>query len=523
MTQTAWNFTGLKPATPPQAPPTAGFDFSGLKPLAPLPSRPLPTTLPVSPAVRGFDFTGLKPASPVVPAMRPVPSHEPAAFDFSALKPVPSHEPAAAPVLAAAEPVAPGRTFLGTLADVGLMATRAAIGVPEAAVGLLDIPTGGRAGKLAERFGFRPKEAKAILDRYFSEQQQKANRTVAEAEGFVDTAVAALKNPSVIAQAVIESAPLMLGGAGIARQLVTRGVPAVVAAAAGEGIVSGGAAAEQIRQETPSGLLTPGQAGLAVTSGAATGGLALLGGRLAQRLGALDVDTLLAAGGKNPTARANLVKAVITSAVQEGVVEEFPQSILEQIQQNIATGKPWSRGVSQSAVLGALAGAVMGGGAQIAVRGPAQALQAAPREAEPTAEAPLGTPQALIAPPVAPGPAVEAPGGGMAGPTREAEILEPARRQAAAQTTDVRQQPVSVTPPPPLEPTDWVAQIQAKLAKGEPLGTLERRQDFAERQRVDAAREAAAKRVEAGLPAPGAEPAPAEAAPLAGGEAGGLK
>src|SRR3990167_2481850 len=73
MPQTAWDFTGLKPATPPQAPTTGGFDFSGLKPAPPLPARPVPTTAPLSPAVRGFDFTGLRPApSPVAPVTPPV-------------------------------------------------------------------------------------------------------------------------------------------------------------------------------------------------------------------------------------------------------------------------------------------------------------------------------------------------------------------------------------------------------------------------------------------------------------------
>jgi len=52
-------------------------------------------------------------------------------------------------------------------------------------VGLADIPTGGYAGKLAEQAGFRPKEAKAILDEYLTPEQQAANRAVSEAKGFL--------------------------------------------------------------------------------------------------------------------------------------------------------------------------------------------------------------------------------------------------------------------------------------------------------------------------------------------------
>ena len=50
------------------------------------------------------------------------------------------------------------------VADPGISALKGAISVPEAAVGVADMLTGGRAGKAAEELGFRPKEAKNILD-----------------------------------------------------------------------------------------------------------------------------------------------------------------------------------------------------------------------------------------------------------------------------------------------------------------------------------------------------------------------
>ncbi|WP_156370883.1 MULTISPECIES: hypothetical protein [unclassified Acidovorax] len=62
--------------------------------------------------------------------------------------------------------------------------------------------------------------------------------------------------------------------------------------------MAAGSAAEQIRQETPDGLLTPTHAGLAGATGVATTGLGVLGGRVANKLGIGDAETMLAQGTK---------------------------------------------------------------------------------------------------------------------------------------------------------------------------------------------------------------------------------
>ena len=54
------------------------------------------------------------------------------------------------------------------IADPAISLLKGAIAIPEAAVGLADIPTLGLAGKAAEGIGFRPKEAKAELDTWYS-------------------------------------------------------------------------------------------------------------------------------------------------------------------------------------------------------------------------------------------------------------------------------------------------------------------------------------------------------------------
>jgi len=265
-----------------------------------------------------------------------------------------------------------GRTFTGTLKDVGIAALTGAIAVPEAAMGLLDIPTGGHAGKFAKKvLKFDPETAKNILQEYYSDPQQKAIQSVEDAEGFWNVLKTAVKNPSVIAQTAIESAPLMGAGGTIAKGIK---VAPWIAAAIGEGLVGAGSSAEGIRQQTEDELLTPGQSLSAVASGVGTGAFNIVGARLAKKFGFNDVDTLLA-GGK-ATVPKNIAKGiasktkdvgkrVVAGGISEGIFEEMPQSMQEQIWANAALGKPLFDGVEKATVMGALTGGVMGTGANI--------------------------------------------------------------------------------------------------------------------------------------------------------------
>lgn len=254
------------------------------------------------------------------------------------------------------------RSALDVAGDIAVVAAKGAVGLPQAIAGLADIPTGGRVGKALEELGYRPEDAQKMLDGMYSEAQQEANRQVREADGFVPTLKAALENPSTIATTVGESLPQMLGGATIARGVMAAApkVAPWLAAAVGEGVLGAGSAASQIRSETEDGLLTGKQALSAVGSGVGTGLLGAAGGKLAQKMGVPDVDTMLATGklAKSP---AGFVKAVTGAGISEGVFEELPQSVQEQMWQNFALDKPLTEGVGNAAALGLLAGAATGG------------------------------------------------------------------------------------------------------------------------------------------------------------------
>lgn len=306
-------------------------------------------------------------------------------------------------------PPPPPSSFLRRAADYGLSAVQGAIQVPQAAVGLADLATGGRVGKALENeggtFGFRPDEANAYLESLKSPEQQAATKRVADAsqgdEGddqaltskIGRVAVAALKNPSVVAQTVVQSLPSMMAGGVLGRGALWLGLSAAdkaailalpvaeqagaivaasrvgagVAGGIGEGVTTMGQQAEQIRTDdaNPDRLLTGKQVALAAGSGAVTGLIGMGSGTLAQKLGIENAENLLVGAHADPAAAHGLVRRVIGGAVTEGLLEEFPQSVQEQVAQNVATNQPWDKDVDQQAVLGALSGGAMGMGAQV--------------------------------------------------------------------------------------------------------------------------------------------------------------
>ena len=265
-----------------------------------------------------------------------------------------------------ATPAAPPQSPMRRVGDAAIALGKGIIGWPEAAVGVADLATGGRVGKFLENeeglIGFRPKQAREFLDLGKSEAQKAADAEVANAKGLIDTARAVVGNPSTAVMAAIESLP-SIGGGGVAARGALAIAPrlgAVAAGALGEGVVSAGQNAEQVRQESPGGLLTGEQSGVLAASGALTSAIGLIGGKVAHALGINDINTL-AAGGAGEVTKKGFIKRVLEGAFSEGVLEELPQSVQEQVAQNYAQGKPLDEGVNRAAVLGLFTGGLLGG------------------------------------------------------------------------------------------------------------------------------------------------------------------
>jgi hypothetical protein len=257
--------------------------------------------------------------------------------------------------------------FRRYIADPALGLSKGVVGAVEGAVGLADIPTFGAAGKGAEMlekgvFGGTTKDLQEYLQSLKTPEQIREEQLASEGKGFLGTLKSYAQHPAAIANIIEETLPSMVGGAGLARgaMKLRPGLSAVKAGALGEGAITAGQIAEQTRQQQESGLLNPEQVAISTTAGVLTGVLGNFGGRVAQKLGFNDIDTLLA-GGIGQAEKKSVIKSAIQSGLAESTLEELPQSMQEQIAQNINLGRPWDEGVAEAGATGALAGFAMAG------------------------------------------------------------------------------------------------------------------------------------------------------------------
>ena len=203
-------------------------------------------------------------------------------------------------------------------------------------------------------------------------KKEAQRKEIDAAKGFSDTAKTTigtmLENPSLLFDTLFESLPSTVTGGVVGKTLLKAdklrkaGLGTVGAGAAGEGLVSGGSTAESIRQQTEDGILSGKQAAIAGTSGLLTSIFGQFGGRLSKRFDALDIETYLAGGVPSQKAQSKIIKG-FKSAIIEGTAEELPQSMQEQMAQNIALGKDPMEGVAEAGASGLLLGFTMGGGA----------------------------------------------------------------------------------------------------------------------------------------------------------------
>ena len=262
----------------------------------------------------------------------------------------------------------------GHLKDFGASLASGAASLPDIAIGIGDLYTGGRAGKAIEDSGvYNPGSGSDFWRDQKTINAKAQEQEFAAADGILEKTGVALSNPTMITNAIGESlAPMVAGGmVGRGLNIASKGkIGAAAAGSIGEGTVMAGAQAENIRQETDDGLLTPEQTALAAGTGVLGAAFGYMGGRIAQKLGFDDVDNMMANGVQRGTVQeaakdipiSSIPKSILAGAISEGILEELPQSVSEQALQNIALGKDWTEGLDDAIVMGTLAGMAMGGG-----------------------------------------------------------------------------------------------------------------------------------------------------------------
>ncbi|WP_223456511.1 hypothetical protein [Pseudomonas sp. GL-RE-19] len=299
----------------------------------------------------------------------------------------------------------PNRTAGQWVTDVGGSVGRGAYNLFDSIAGLGDIATGGAATPWLAAHGMDSKAARATLDAEMSPQAKAQQQDVANAQGFLPTMGAMLRNPAYAAGQVIESVPTMVAGgvagkgAALGAKALGMAAPAagILGAGAGEGLATAGQQAAQTVQQT--GDLTPGQTGLALLSGGLTGLLGAAGARIGRKLGALDIDAQLAGVNGVDVAKGLVNRALTGSGIES--LEELSQSAQQQVLTNLATDRPAMEGVDKQAAMGGVLGGAMGAAGGLRrpnMTAPQPAPVPMPAQQQQGQAAPAFTPQAMPTP-----------------------------------------------------------------------------------------------------------------------------
>jgi hypothetical protein len=281
------------------------------------------------------------------------------------------------------------------MADLGTKFKQGLERLPGAVAGLADIPFAVATGhpvieplatKAGELTGFQPSKWADQAEQYLSPEyqagQQEISKTWADKnKSGLDVAKAYLANPRQIAGTISEALPMtgaiaLTGGAAGAGLGVESLAARAALAGAGEGAFTAGSIYDQAIQGGAAPEDARRKALAATGAGLVTGAIGAAGSKLSTRLGIVDPESIF-----NKPAVQALSEAEINTfmnaanrgigarlgvgAVKEGLLEELPQSVQEQMWQNYAENKPIMQDVARSAVEGALAGSAMGGGANL--------------------------------------------------------------------------------------------------------------------------------------------------------------
>lgn len=282
----------------------------------------------------------------------------------------------------------------GLAGDLGTDLKRGVQQLPGIVTGLLDIPVAAVTGRrmvsegydeIGKLTGFQPSKWAEEARQEYSPQRQTAQAEIDQVwEDGTATEIAGayMSNPGYVAGKVVESLPQMAAGGlagravlGAARGAGLLAAPATAGQAArqaalgagiGEGAVIAGGTMEQIDDSVDARRAAAASLGAGVIGGALGG----IGSRVAQRAGLIDAEGALAGGIQRSASEApGLARRMTGGAITEGLLEELPQSVQEQMWQNWAEQNPLMEGAARAGVEGALAGSALGAGINVIPRG----------------------------------------------------------------------------------------------------------------------------------------------------------
>lgn len=299
------------------------------------------------------------------------------------------------------------------------------IGLPEAAAGLYDISQipSNLIGKgldtaarkimpkmMANVPEYQPTSAAKLIEpvlaepkRYYEEKltpEFKAGmEDFSQSKGAWEKIKAVGRNPFIATGTIIESLPASMIPSGIGGRLAASGL--LSSALKKKGIDAGTVAAKEFARKfftdpktiakltaiggAIEGAVTTGQlqaqyeqggmedleaAKYSIPAGATTALISILTSKIPGFKDS-DAEALLASAGNSATRKTLLEtgKGIAKTMFKEGTLEELPQSVQEQIWQNLAEKRPWNEGLDQAGIMGWLAGTGQGGGMALGAAG----------------------------------------------------------------------------------------------------------------------------------------------------------
>lgn len=284
----------------------------------------------------------------------------------------------------------PDKDIIDYAQDTAVALGKGVVAVPQAAAGLVDIAdaalsavgtslTGGNPADIQTgRFtkgladvGVDFKTTQDIMHGWYSDKTQEQYQGLSAIPGMStekslgenlsslgQTAAYVAQNPSLIFNTVVESAPSIVAGGAVGKgaAAVLGSTAGRAAGAIGEGTMMAGAA--QANMDTDAeGYTTAAQSLGALGIGVLGGAVGQVGGRIANRAGADDIDSL-AAGSSTAIPKQGFTSLAVGTATE--AAEEAAQSSLENVISNVTSGKDAIEGLNQDLVLGTFAGAGMG-------------------------------------------------------------------------------------------------------------------------------------------------------------------
>lgn len=256
--------------------------------------------------------------------------------------------------------------------DVLTTVGKGALQVPSIITGLADIPMGmmnidrpfdKASNYLGNATGFKPEAWAKAADKNLSDETQLAQQNVNDVwrdpnTGAWDVAKTYLQNPRAIGAQIGESVVPMVAGGGISRVVggVTKLAPYVLGGI-GEGSIAAGSMMNQVDDH-----VAPTKAAYtSLADGLVTAAFGVGGGKLANKLGITDIHNVMAGGNVVGSALSKPVR-IVAGALEEGLLQEAPQSYADQALQNYAEGKPINQDAARATIEGMLSGGVIGGG-----------------------------------------------------------------------------------------------------------------------------------------------------------------